>query len=120
MLAVLEIFFVVALVALGSIGLLKTRGRARALVGGGVGVLILTRLVGPLASVILNAVGGGRASVYAGQIAINAIIGLLTLVGVGLLIGAAVVAGRSAVPSSTAFTAPGQPGDPGRAPAGWR
>ncbi|WP_432558760.1 hypothetical protein [Granulicoccus sp. GXG6511] len=118
-LAIVNLLFLAALIGVGIWGLVRTSGRTRALIGGGVGVLVVGRIVGMMLPALFSAVGtGGQSSFFVLQMTLSVVTNLLTLLGMALLVGAAVAAVAHRSPNPYAgFHNPPPPG-PQSHPAG--
>lgn len=107
------VIFLLLLIALLVVGMLRLKGSARALVGAGLGVLILVRVLaplvqGPLLSSLVAA--SGYDAYFALTFIWSTIVQLITFIGVGLLVFAAIRAATPAVNRPPA--PPTEPWDP--------
>ncbi|MDO5499472.1 MAG: hypothetical protein Q4F67_07310 [Propionibacteriaceae bacterium] len=113
------------LIGIGIFGIVRTSGRTRALVAGGIGALVLSRLLGiivPIFTGLFTSSTGSSLGIY---LAFNVIGGLITLAGILLLVLAAVRRREAAhYPNAGNLYAPGGPGGPGYPggppPGGWQ
>jgi hypothetical protein len=112
---VIGFVFLLALIAIGVFGILRTSGQTRVLVGAGVGALVLSRLLGMLPGLVSSIGGGGL--FFSMQIVMGVITTLLTLAGIGLLVWAAIP--RADVGSSHG-SAPQGPAAWNAPPGGWQ
>lgn len=109
----ISIVFLVLTVAIGVLGVVRTRGRVRALVSGGIGAILLSHLVGALVPLLVGLVdrAGGPDTFFRVQVVVNAAAGLLLVAGFLLLVLAAIAGSRSQHPApSSDRPVPGAPG----------
>lgn len=93
LLSVLAVVYVLALVGVGVFGLIKTTGRTRNLVLGGVGALILSRFIGMFMPLIFGALSSSADTFMAMTVVVNLVGSAVSVGGVALLVWAAVTAG---------------------------